>query len=166
MRQVFRIGITVWTLLVFLAGCSAVDWFRQKMSASKETDSAGSSSAPAPADGKVRGTVQTFNVQFGLNRWDLDNTAQTTLLVLTKKLRENPKLTVELEGYADSVGSHDYNLRLTQKRVEVVRRYLVDRGVEQARIQAAGVGQLPDGGTPDERAKNRRVTVKLMAIKK
>ena len=161
MRQVFRIGILVSALLIAGAGCASRDWFRGKQGAESDQPKEGGQVSQV-ADGKVRNQVQTHHLQFGFDRWDLDNTAQTYLLVLVKKVREDPKLTVDLEGYADSVGSRDYNLWLSQKRVETVRRYLVERGVESARIRSARVGQVADGSTPEERAKNRRVTVKLM----
>lgn len=164
MRQVFRIGILVLGLLVAGAGCAAMDWVRDKLEVdSEQPNEAGQLSQVA--DGKVRNPVQTLHVQFGFDKADLDDAAQSTLLVLTKKLRENPKLTVDLEGYADSVGSRDYNLWLSQKRVQMVRRYLVARGVEAARIRSTGAGHIADGSTPQEQAKNRRVTVKLMVPK-
>ena len=187
MRQAFRIGIMLGALLVLVSGCATIDWAHDKAvkitSQPHEPDSArdreggpGDSfspaaavntpaPAPAPAGAKARGPAQTVHVQFGFDKADLDDAAQTALLLLTKKLRDNPRLTVELAGYADSVGSRDYNLWLSQKRVKAVRQYLVQRGVEPVRIRSAGVGQLADGRTPEEQAKNRRVTVKLMVPK-
>lgn len=189
MRQAFRIGIMLWALLVFVSGCAAVDWAHDKTvkitSQPHEPDSArdreggpgdtfspaaavstpAPAQAPASARANARGPVQTLHLQFGFDKADLDDAAQTALLLLTKKLRDNPRLTVDLEGYADSVGSRDYNLWLSQKRVKAVRQYLVQRGVEPVRIRSAGVGQLADGRTPEEQAKNRRVTVKLMVPK-
>jgi len=183
MRQVFRIGVLVSALLIAVTGCAAVDWVGDKfrdMAATpteaetdqlkegeggrvgdKSDEMVSHAAAPSP-DGNARSQVQALHVQFASSRSDLNNTAQTSLLVLIKKLRENRKFSVDLEGYTDSVGSRDYNLQLSQKRVETVRRYLVERGVEPARIRSAGLGQLPDRGTPEEQAKNRRVTVKLM----
>lgn len=114
------------------------------------------------ANRHARGAVETFHVQFGFNRWDLNDTAQTALLSLIKELRENPKLTVDLEGYTDSLGAQEYNVQLSQRRAEAVRRYLVEQGVELPRIHSIGLGQIPDGGKIGERQKNRRVTVKLM----
>lgn len=113
----------------------------------------------------ARELVETLHVQFGFDRWDLNDTAQTALLSLARELRENPKLIVDLEGSTDSVGSRDYNVLLSQRRVEAVRRYLVEKGVDLPRIHWIGLGQLPDRGTPEEQAKNRRVTVKLMLPK-
>jgi len=113
----------------------------------------------------ARDHVETLHVQFGFDRWDLNDGTQTALLSLVKELRENPKLIVDLEGYTDSVGSREYNVQLSQRRVEAVRRYLVDKGVELPRIHSIGLGQLPDRATPEEQARNRRVTLKLLVPK-
>ena len=104
--------------------------------------------------------VETVNVQFGFNRSELDDGAQTTLLGLVKEMQANPGLTVELAGYTDMKGARDYNYNLSQRRVESVRRFLVERGVQIGRIQAVGLGALSDRATPE--AQKRRVAAKLL----
>ena len=104
--------------------------------------------------------VETVNVQFGFNRSELDDGAQTTLLGLVKEMQANPGLTVELAGYTDMKGARYYNYSLSQRRVESVRRFLVERGVQIGRIQAVGLGALSDRATPE--AQKRRVAAKLM----
>ena len=108
-------------------------------------------------NGKV---VETVNVQFGFNRSDLDDGAQTTLLGLVKEMQANPGVTVELIGYTDTKGPRDYNYNLSQRSVESVRRFLVEKGVQIGRIQAVGLGALSDRATPE--AQKRRVAAKLM----
>jgi outer membrane protein OmpA-like peptidoglycan-associated protein len=105
-------------------------------------------------------TVETVNVQFGFDRSDLDDGAQTTLLGLVKDLQANPNLTVELVGYTDMKGAREYNYNLSQRRVEAVRRFLVEKGVQTSRIQAVGLGALGDRGVPE--AQKRRVSARLM----
>ena len=107
-----------------------------------------------------RDLVEGVEVRFGFDRWDLDDTAQTALASLVKELQANPRLSVDLEGYADPTGTFAYNVGLSQRRVEAVRRYLVEKGVELPRIQAVGLGPITAAGLPDE--KKRRVTVRLM----
>lgn len=110
----------------------------------------------------ARNVVDTVQVTFGFDRWELTDGAQTALLALVKELKENPKLTVDLSGYTDQAGTPQYNVGLSQRRVEAVRRYLVDQGVELPRINSVGLGQFPDRGKGEEAAKQRRVTVNLM----
>lgn len=107
-----------------------------------------------------RNLVEAVNVHFGFDRWDLDDKAQTALAALVKELKQNPRLTVDLEGFADPKGTYNYNVALSQRRVEAVRRYLVEKGIELPRIHSVGLGPIMDGGLTD--AQKRRVTVKLM----
>lgn len=107
-----------------------------------------------------RKLVETIHVQFGLDRADLTDAAQTALAELIKELAENPALTADLEGYTDSTGSVQHNLQLADRRAEAVRRFLVAHGVDLSRINWIGMGELKG----PERAKNRRVTVRLMLL--
>ena len=107
-----------------------------------------------------RQLVETVHVQFGFDKWDLSDGAQTALLQIVKDLRANPNLTVDLEGYTDPTGPRPYNIGLSQRRVEAVRRYLIEQGAEMPRIHSVGLGPL--NGKTEDPAKQRRVTVKLM----
>lgn len=104
--------------------------------------------------------VDTVEVYFGFDRAELSDGAQTALIGVVKELEANPTLVVKLGGFTDTKGTKSYNYMLAQRRVEAVRRFLADRGVQLSRVQAIGMGPLDDRGTPDE--KKRRVTVTLM----
>jgi outer membrane protein OmpA-like peptidoglycan-associated protein len=110
-----------------------------------------------------RNQVDTVAVRFGFDKSDLDDKAQTALANLVKDLKENPKLGVELQGYTDPQGPGAYNVQLSNRRVEAVRRYLVSQGIELPRIHSIGLGPLTDGGVPN--AEKRRVTVRVTADK-
>jgi outer membrane protein OmpA-like peptidoglycan-associated protein len=105
-------------------------------------------------------TADTLEVYFGFDKAELTDGAQTALLGVIKELQGNPTLVVELGGYTDPKGTLDYNYGLSQRRVEAVRRFLVDKGVPLSRVQAVGLGPITAKETPDE--KKRRVTVKMM----
>jgi outer membrane protein OmpA-like peptidoglycan-associated protein len=104
--------------------------------------------------------VDTVEVYFGFDKADLSDGAQTALLGVVKELQASPTLIVRLGGFTDPTGTRDYNYGLAQRRVEAVRRFLVDKGVELSRVQAIGMGPLEDRNIPEE--KKRRVTVTLM----
>ncbi|MGH7335219.1 MAG: OmpA family protein [Candidatus Rokuibacteriota bacterium] len=110
----------------------------------------------------ARSLVETAAVLFAFGKAELNDGAQTSLLGLVKEMKENPRLSVELEGYTDSAGPVEYNVALSQRRVDAVRRFLVQQGVEQTRIHAIGLGPLPDRNLPADQ--KRRVTVKLIAL--
>jgi outer membrane protein OmpA-like peptidoglycan-associated protein len=105
-------------------------------------------------------TVDTVEVYFGFDQADLSDGAQTALLGVVKELDASPTLVVRLGGFTDPKGSKTYNYTLAQRRVEAVRRFLADKGVQLSRVQAIGMGSLDDPGIPDD--KKRRVTVTLM----
>ncbi len=107
-----------------------------------------------------RSLVETVHVQFAFDKAELSDAAQTALATIVKELKENPNLTVDLEGFTDQTGARDYNVTLSQRRVESVRRFLVEQGAELPRINSVGLG--PVTGAKEEQAKQRRVSVKLM----
>jgi outer membrane protein OmpA-like peptidoglycan-associated protein len=109
-----------------------------------------------------RTLVETIHVQFGFDKWDLTDGAQTALLGIVKELHENPALSVDLEGFTDATGPHTYNIGLSQRRVEAVRRYLIEQGAELPRVHSVGLGPLAATTSADEQAKQRRVTLRLM----
>ena len=70
--------------------------------------------------------------------------------------------TIKVEGYTDSRGADDMNLKLSQQRAEAVRNYLVSRGVKGERISAEGKGEqspIASNDTAEGRANNRRVEI-------
>jgi OOP family OmpA-OmpF porin len=105
-------------------------------------------------------TADTLEVYFGFDKHELTDGAQTALVGVVKELQANPTLIVELGGYTDPKGTVDYNYGLSQRRVEAVRRFLVEKGIPLSRVHAVGLGPIAAKETPDE--KKRRVTVKML----
>src|SRR5262245_39756115 len=113
---------------------------------------------PPPA----RTLVAVIHVPFGFDRAHLDAVAEAALAEILKDLRENPRLTIDLEGSTDATGRLDYNIRLSQRRVEAVKRWLLGHGVERTRIVGTTArGPLADASVKDD--VKRRVMVKLMS---
>jgi len=104
--------------------------------------------------------VDTVDIYFGFNQADLSDGAQTALLGVVKELDASPTLIVQLGGFTDPKGTKNYNYALAQRRVEAVRRFLAEKGVQLSRVHAIGMGSLDDPAIPDD--KKRRVTVTLM----
>jgi len=108
-----------------------------------------------------RQLVETVHVQFAFDKADLTDGAQTALLTILKEMKANPALTLDLEGYTDPTGPRDYNVTLSQRRVEAVRRYLVEQGAEMPRVNSVGLGPIT-GAKGEEVARQRRVTIKML----
>lgn len=93
-----------------------------------------------------------------------DLTADATVLVneLGILLQENPKAKVILAGYTDNVGTKEYNINLSQRRADSVRKYLVEKmAIDPGRITLNWFGfddPVASNDTEEGRAKNRRVT--------
>jgi outer membrane protein OmpA-like peptidoglycan-associated protein len=116
-------------------------------------------SAAAPS--ARRTLIGVIQVPFAFDRDDLDAKAEAALAMVVKELRAHPQLTIDLEGTTDPVGRRDYNLRLSQRRVETVRRWLVDHGIDRSRIVGStGRGELVDVAMQNDL--KRRVVVKLL----
>ena len=79
-------------------------------------------------------------------------------------IQRNPKATFSVEGYTDSFGSFEYNLNLSQRRADSVKRYLVEAmGISPVQIQTRGYGatkfRASPSGSIDEQSPNRRVEI-------
>jgi outer membrane protein OmpA-like peptidoglycan-associated protein len=107
--------------------------------------------------------IRALQVAFQFDRSDLDDAAETALLAVVDLLKQDAARLVELEGYTDSIGTLDYNLGLSQRRVNSVHRFLAKKGVPLAQIHLVGLGALPGNGSRDALAKNRRVTVSVLS---
>ncbi|MFV3405966.1 MULTISPECIES: OmpA family protein [Pseudomonas] len=110
-----------------------------------------------------RGLVMTLgDVLFDTGQADLKNSASRTVLKLVQFLQLNPRRIVRIEGYTDSTGTPEDNLRLSRDRAQSVADMLVDLGVKEQRIEVLGYGdQYPVEANASERgrAQNRRVEI-------
>lgn len=83
---------------------------------------------------------------------------------IAKTMSDNPKITVQVEGHTDSVGSEVYNQGLSERRANAIKDSLVERnGVNPGRLNAVGFGEsnpIMTNDTEEGRAKNRRVDLK------
>ncbi len=111
-----------------------------------------------------RSVAETILVRFPFDKWSLDDRAETELLSAVKLLQENPNVLVTLQGYTDHRGPAEYNLALSQRRADAVRRFLVQQGVDLQRIHAIGLGELKSAKGSREPVQSQRiVTVQFLA---
>lgn len=80
-------------------------------------------------------------IDFKKKDWQLQLTSGTALETLVKMLEENPDLKIEVGAYTDSRGSDTENIKLTQRRAELVQQYLSTRGIKAERIIPKGYGE-------------------------
>ena len=99
-------------------------------------------------------------VDFEFNKAVLTVPAQQTLDGVASALAAQPELNVEIQGHTDSIGSAPYNLKLSQRRADSVKAYLVSKGVNGSNLTAHGYGKtkpIASNDTDEGRAQNRRV---------
>jgi type IX secretion system PorP/SprF family membrane protein len=104
----------------------------------------------------------TLHFAFDFNSSDLDEPTETFLDQLAETLRQDENLKLNIEGHTDNVGSDRFNLRLSQKRADVVKHVLIKKGIKPERLQSQGKGMrepLNNNLTPEDQAKNRRVEI-------
>jgi outer membrane protein OmpA-like peptidoglycan-associated protein len=110
-----------------------------------------------------RGLVMTLSdVLFDTGRATLKPGADRDLDRLAQALKDNPNTRVLIEGHTDSVGSEDYNQRLSERRAEAVGDALRMRGVPTDRYEVKGLGKdfpVASNNTPAGRQQNRRVEI-------
>ena len=80
-------------------------------------------------------------IDFKKKDWQLQLTSGLELEKLVKTLENNPQLNIEVGAYTDSRGSDVENIKLTQRRAELVQQYLTSRGIKSERITAKGYGE-------------------------
>ena len=102
-------------------------------------------------------------VFFATNESILTTKSRETLRKQAAWLRQNPSVTVIVEGHADERGTREYNLALGERRANAAKDYLMTYGVSSDRIQVLSYGKekpVDSGSNPLSWSKNRRsVTV-------
>ena len=93
--------------------------------------------------------------------------SRTVLDKAVAVLKEYPDVRVNIVGHTDDVGAAEFNLDLSRRRAEAVKKYLVDHGIDSGRVTTEGRGSTdPDVPNDSEinRAKNRRIEFEITAV--
>lgn len=120
-------------------------------------------SQTGPINGKARiGENMPGGVLFEYDSAKLSKNADEALAPIGKLLQGSPRSTCVIEGYTDSFGTPEYNLKLSLARADAVKAWLVkNMKLDPAKIQTKGFGSThlidPATGTREQQTKNRRV---------
>jgi OOP family OmpA-OmpF porin len=118
----------------------------------------------APAPPPVQKKIVLRGVNFDFNKANIRADAVGILREAATILKDNPNVQVAVEGHTDSIGSDQYNLKLSLQRATSVKQFLVKEGVPDARLSVRGLGKtqpVASNDTDDGRAQNRRVELKV-----
>ncbi|WP_228242490.1 OmpA family protein [Porphyrobacter sp. GA68] len=106
-------------------------------------------------------------VTFATGSASINPAFQRTLDDVAANLVRYPNSLIDVYGHTDTVGSRSFNQRLSEQRADAVSRYLISRGVNQARIRSQGFGEdqlrVQTGDNVNEPL-NRRVEIKIVPL--
>jgi outer membrane protein OmpA-like peptidoglycan-associated protein len=105
------------------------------------------------------------NIFFSVNQYDLKPASQIELDEVVKLLKENPMLSIQINGYTDNVGKPADNLLLSENRAKSVVNYLKAKGIDPKRLSYKGFGEtqpVSSNTTEAGRAQNRRTELKVV----
>ena len=111
------------------------------------------------------GHVSIYGIHFDVDKSILKIGSEKVLTEIVKLLKGYPNLKIEIQGHTDSKGSKDYNLKLSERRAQTVRSFLIIYGIDASRMTTKGYGPdkpVASNETEEGRSLNRRVELKKL----
>jgi outer membrane protein OmpA-like peptidoglycan-associated protein len=121
--------------------------------------------SPASLQKRLNDILARSSIEFESNRTTMTPTSLATLDELIAELRRSPRTAVEIGGHTDKYGGAEYNLQLSQRRADVVRRYFAKHGLPK-QFTAVGYGASRPLSVAENRAglqRNRRIELRVKA---
>ena len=116
-----------------------------------------------PLREKVMNRAYVFrNIYFDFDRSSLRPESSIEIDNILAELNNNPNYKIVIEGHTDNIGSHDYNMQLSQNRANSVKKSLIKKGVDSSRITAIGYGETKPMGSNEDFADLNRRTVFIL----
>ncbi|HEY9094216.1 MAG TPA: OmpA family protein [Hydrogenophaga sp.] len=125
--------------------------------------------APAPAPAPVMAVNLQAETLFDFDKSVIKPAGKAALDALVADLGKVNVETVIAVGHTDAIGTNDYNQKLSIRRVEAVKAYLVSKGVPADQIKTEGRGEsepVASNQTREGRSKNRRVEIEVVGTQK
>ncbi len=116
--------------------------------------------------GGVGSVLALHNLNFEQGKSKITQDSFEELNNLVKMLKDAPTMIIQLEGHTDRRGSPVKNLELSKNRVQSLKDFLVSNGIDQKRVLTKAFGgsqPITQENTPEGRAKNRRVEVRIIS---
>jgi OOP family OmpA-OmpF porin len=114
---------------------------------------------PAGAPVNEKGCWIIDNVEFDFDKFNIKSEFVSILVEIADVMKENPSLTIRIDGNTDNIGTEEYNMKLGEKRAMAARQYLIDQGIAANRISTQSFGYsrpVATNATDWGRARNRR----------
>lgn len=150
-----------WTPADAVPGCDGA-----LVAAAAPAKPAAGAAAPVPTSEKVTFAADAF---FDFDKAVLKKDGKAKLDDLSSKLKDLNLEVIIAVGHTDSVGSDAYNQKLSIRRAEAVKSYLVGKGIDAKRVYTEGKGEkqpVATNKTAAGRAQNRRVEIEVVGTRK
>ena len=115
---------------------------------------------------EANATIVLKNIFFDVNKYNLRTESQIELNSIVGLMKDNPAVTIQINGHTDNAGRPADNLKLSNDRAQAVVTYLVSQGVSAKRLSYKGFGDtqpVTDNKTEEGKARNRRTELKVVA---
>jgi len=116
---------------------------------------------------KVGSKIALNNVWFVQSKPVLLTTSYDELDSLVQILKDYPTIKIEISGHTDNVGNPKLNQKLSEDRVEAIKKYLIDKGISASRLTGKGYGStrpIASNAKEETRRLNRRVEFTIVSM--
>ena len=157
-----------WTPATAAAGCDGAIVAPKAAPAPAAAPAAPAPKAAAPAPAAATKVTYAADTFFDFDKSALKKEGKAKLDDLVGKVKGINLEVIIAVGHTDSVGTDAYNQKLSVRRAEAVKAYLVSKGIEKNRVYTEGKGEkqpVADNKTKEGRAKNRRVEIEVVGTR-
>ena len=116
----------------------------------------------------IRGKrICMFDIKFNFDSYKIRRESEAPLNKLVKMMQDYPQMTVEVYGHTDSIGTPEYNQKLSENRANAVVEYLSKKGISPNRVRSFGYGlryPIDSNSNEEGRFRNRRVEFEVITI--
>lgn len=113
----------------------------------------------------TRQAIRLDHLIFEMGRAVINSKSYSSLDEVAAMMADNSSIIIRLEGHTDNVGSAEKNMKLSEDRVEAVKKYLVSKGIAKDRVKTKAFGgtqPLSSERTEEAKALNRRVEMRIL----
>lgn len=106
------------------------------------------------------------NIHFEINSAYLKKESLNILDRMIESMKRNTNIRLEVRGHTDATGTHEHNMKLSEKRADAVKDYMIKGGISPERLMSRGLGPdkpIADNNTTEGRRKNRRTEFFILA---
>jgi outer membrane protein OmpA-like peptidoglycan-associated protein len=105
------------------------------------------------------------NIFFDTDKYEIKDISKPELNKVAGFLKDNPEISISINGHTDNQGGEAYNKELSTKRAKAVYQYLIASGISEERLKYQGFGQskpIASNDTQEGRQKNRRIAFEIL----